>query len=201
MPNKRIALTGGIATGKTTVANRLRELGAVILDADWYARLAVEPGIPSYNALRDVIGAEYFGADGTLKRDELRRRIIREPALRAKVNAALHPFVMEAMEAERERQIKLDPHAVIIFDIPLLFEAGAAKYFDAIILAYCTREVQLQRLIKRDGLDPAEAELTLSMQFPIDSKKARSNYIIENSGSLQETFRQVDGLWEKISKG
>jgi dephospho-CoA kinase len=199
MPNNRIALTGGIATGKTTVANRLRELGAIILDADQYARQAVETGTSSYTALRDLIGKQYFNVDGTLKRDELRRKIIREPALREKINATLHPYITGAMGAEWERQKRLDPLAVIVFDIPLLFEGGLDKDFDIVILAYCTRDVQLQRLMQRDKLSASEAELTLSMQLPIDSKRARSNYIIENSEDLEHTLRQVDEVWVQIS--
>jgi dephospho-CoA kinase len=198
MRNKRIALTGGIATGKTTVANRLRDLGAIILDADQFARQVVKPGTPSHDALRHAIGAQHFGADGTLKRDELRRKMIREPTLREKINAILHPYIGRAMREEWERQKNLDPRSVIIFDIPLLFEGGLDKGFDIVILAYCTREVQLQRLIGRDRLDPSEAELTLSMQLPIDSKRAHADYIIENSGDLEQTLRQVDSVWEKI---
>jgi len=200
MLDKRIALTGGIATGKTTVANRFRELGAIILDADEYARKAVEPGTPSHTALRDHIGPSFFNPAGTLRRRELRRGIIREPALRKRINAILHPYIMGAMEAEWQRQKKLHPQAVILFDIPLLFEGGFDKDFDIVILAYSTSEVQVQRLIQRDKLSPSEAERTLSMQFPIDSKRAHSDYIIENSGEIERTLRQVDEVWNKILK-
>jgi len=200
MLDKRIALTGGIATGKTTVANRFRELGAIILDADEYSRQAVEPGTLSHTALRDRIGPLFFNPDGTLRRPELRREIIRQPALRKRINATLHPYIMGAMRAEWERQKKLHPQAVIVFDIPLLFEGGFDKDFDIVILAYSTSEVQVQRLIQRDKLSPSEAECTLSMQFPIDSKRAHSDYIIENSGEIESTLRQVDEVWDKISK-
>jgi len=200
MPNKRIALTGGIATGKTTVANRFRELGAIILDADRYARQAVEPGTPSYTALLDRIGPLFFKLDGTLRRQELRRSIIREPTLRKKIDAILHPYIMEAMGAEWERQKKLHPQAVIVFDIPLLFEGGFDKDFDIVILVYSTPEVQVQRLIQRDKLSSSEAERTLSMQFPIDSKRAHSDYIIENSEEIERTLRQVDEVWNRILK-
>ncbi len=200
MLDKRIALTGGIATGKTTVANRFRELGAIILDADEYSRQAVEPGTPSHTALRDSIGPLFFNPDGTLRRRELRRGIIREPALRKRINAILHPYIMRAMAAEWERQKKLHPQAVIVFDIPLLFEGGFDKDFDIVILAYSTPEVQVQRLIQRDNLSPSEAEHTLSMQFPIDSKRAHSDYIIENSGEIERTLRQVDEVWDTILK-
>ena len=200
MLDKKIALTGGIATGKTTVANRFRELGAIILDADEYSRQAVEPGTPSHAALRDRIGPSFFNPDGTLRRRELRRRIIREPALRKRINAILHPYIMGAMGAEWKRQKKLHPQAVIVFDIPLLFEGGFDEDFDIVILAYSTPEVQVQRLIQRDKLSPSEAERTLSMQFPIDSKRARSDYIIENSGEIECTLRQVDEVWDSILK-
>ncbi|MFZ0928407.1 MAG: dephospho-CoA kinase, partial [Syntrophobacteraceae bacterium] len=180
MLDKRIALTGSIATGKTTVANRFRELGAIILDADEYSRKAVEPGTPSYTALRDRIGSLFFNRDGTLRRQELRRRIIREPSLRKRIDAILHPYIVGAMGAEWERQKKLHPRAVIVFDIPLLFEGGFEKDFDIVILVYSTPEVQVRRLMQRDKLSPAEAERTMSMQFPIDSKRAHSDYIIEN---------------------
>ena len=157
MPDKRVALTGGIATGKTTVANKFRELGAIILDADEYARRVVEPGTDSCSALLKLIGAQYFNRDGTLKRRKLRRRIIEEPALRERINSILHPYIMGEMRAEWEKQKKLHRQAVVIFDIPLLFEGGFDKEFDLIILVYSTPEVQIQRLIHRDKLSPAEA--------------------------------------------
>ena len=198
--DRKIALTGGIATGKTTVADRLRELGAIILDADEFARRAAEPGTASYESLRELIGARYFNSDGTLKRRELRRQIVRAPALRARVNAILHPAIANAMREEWRRLKGLFPDAVKIFDIPLLFEGGGDKRYDIIILAYCTREVQIKRLMQRDGVDPPEAERTLSIQLPIDFKRAHSDYIIENSGELEDTLRQVDDLWGRLSR-
>jgi len=199
MPDKKIALTGGIATGKTTVANKLRDLGAIILDADEYARRAVEPGTASFADLQQLIGSEYFNPDGTLRRRDLRRRIIREPTLRQKINAVLHPYIMKAMQAEWEKLKKLYPRTVIVFDIPLLFEGGFEKDFDIVILVYSTPEAQVQRLIDRDKVPRSEAEHTLDMQFPIDSKKASSDYIIENCGELEQTMRQVEQLWAKIA--
>ncbi|MDR3567047.1 MAG: dephospho-CoA kinase [Syntrophobacteraceae bacterium] len=196
--DKKIALTGGIATGKTTVANRLRELGAIILDADEYARRAVEPGRASHAALREFIGEGFFHPDGALKRGELRRRIIREPELLAGVNAIVHPAIAESMREEWERLKGQSPGAVIVFDIPLLFEGGREKSYDIIILVYSTRAVQLKRLMERDGLSLSEAERTLSIQLPIDFKRERSDYIIENSEELQATLRQVEELWGRL---
>jgi dephospho-CoA kinase len=198
--DKKIALTGGIATGKTTVANRLRQLGAIILDADEYARRAAEPGTAPYASLRELLGAVYFNPDGTLKRKQLRRQIVRDPALRAGVNAIIHPYIAAAIRDEWKRQKELNPRAVVVFDVPLLFEGGFEANYDVIILAYCIREVQLHRLMRRDGLSPSEAELTLAIQLPIDFKKDRSDYIIENSGELEITLRQVDDLWGHLSR-
>jgi dephospho-CoA kinase len=180
------------------VANRFRELGAIILDADEYARQAVEPGTSSYIALRDLIGPRYFNPDSTLRREEVRRKIIREPTLRERINSILHPYIMNAMRTEWERRKKLNPRALILFDIPLLFEGGFDKYFDIVILVYSTPEVQIQRLIHRDKLSAPEAERTLSMQLPIDSKRTLSDYIIENSGGLEETLRQAAEVWERL---
>jgi dephospho-CoA kinase len=198
MSDKKIALTGGIATGKTTVANKFRDLGAIILDADEYARQAVEPGTASVAALRQLIGPAYFNPDGTLRRRELRRKIIQEPALRQKIDAVLHPYIMEAMHSEWEKQKKLNFQAVIIFDIPLLFEGGFEKDFDIVILVYSAPEIQVRRLIQRDRAPLSEARHTLDMQLPIDSKKASADYIIENCGDLEQTMRQVEQLWVKI---
>ncbi|MHC1727717.1 MAG: dephospho-CoA kinase [Syntrophobacteraceae bacterium] len=198
MQNRKIALTGGIATGKTTVANRLRELGAIILDADEYARRVVEPETPSAAALREMIGEDYYNPDGTLKRRELREKIIEAPPLREKIDNLLHPFILQAMWAEWERQKRLHPDAIIIFDIPLLFEGHFDKDFDLIILVHSPPQIQIQRLMQRDEVNRREAERTLSMQAPIDSKKARSHYIIDNSSTPDLTIKQVDEVWEKI---
>lgn len=198
MTNKKIALTGGIATGKTTVARKLKELGAIILDADEYARMAVEPGTPSWNALRKVLGPDYFNTDGTLKRRELREKIIEDPNWRNKLNEVLHPFILRAMWAEWETQRRLHAGTAVVFDIPLLFEGGFEKDFDLIILVYAAPEVQVERMIRRDGIARKEAERTLSIQFPIQSKKVLSDYIIDNSADLDRTLRQVEEVWEKL---
>ncbi|MFZ2445002.1 MAG: dephospho-CoA kinase [Syntrophobacteraceae bacterium] len=200
MREKRIALTGGIATGKSTAAQRFRELGAIILDADVYARRAVEPGTESWKALRELLGAGYFHADGTLKRRELREKIIRDPASRAKLEAVLHPFILSAMWGEWERQKNLHPDSLIIFDIPLLFEGGFDKSFDIVILVYAPPEVQVERLIHRDGLTREEAQRTLSIQYPIESKRAISNYIIDNSGDLDRALLRIDEIWTDLTQ-
>lgn len=200
MREAKIALTGGIATGKSTVANMLRKLGAAVIDADEQARRVVEPGTESWEKLRSLLGPEYFNPDGTLRRRELRERIIRDPDCRKKLEAVLHPFILRAMWREREKARALHPDSLVIFDIPLLFEGGFDKNFDIVILAYAPPQIQVERLVARDGLDPEEARRTLSIQYPIDSKKSNSTYVIDNSGDLDLTLEQVRRLWSDLTK-
>jgi dephospho-CoA kinase len=200
MAYRRIALTGGIASGKSTVAGMFSRLGAIVLDADKAARDAVEPGSPCWSALRELLGPLYFHPDGELKRRELRNRIIDNQDCRSRVNAILHPAIMSAMEDEFRRIKRVDPGRVVLFDIPLLFEAGFADRFDTIILVYTPPEIQIQRLMRRDGLTREEAEATLTMQLPIDSKKVRCRIIIDNSLGMDETALQVNAAWEKITR-
>lgn len=199
MTDQKIALTGGIATGKTTVANCFRDLGAIILDADLYARRAVEPGTASWRALRELLGPDYFKPDGVLKRRALREKILGDPGLRERLDSLLHPFILDAMWREWDAQRNLHPDAVIIFDIPLLFEGGFDKDFDLVVLVYTPREIQVQRLMERDRLDLVEAERTLAMQFPIERKKALSDYVIDNGVGLDNTVEQVKKIWKLLS--
>jgi dephospho-CoA kinase len=195
----RIALTGGIATGKSTVARMFEELGAVILDADQVARDVVKPGADCFRRLFDIVGPEFFDREGELKRRKLRERIIEDKRLRAKVNAVLHPSIAAAMDAEwKKRQIGNHGQDVVIFDIPLLFESRLQDRFQLIVLVYTPRNVQMERLMERDGLTEAQAENTLSMQWPIEKKRGLSHLVIDNSGGLAETRRQVAAVWQQI---
>ena len=196
MNPKKIALTGGIATGKSTVASILAELGALILDADKVARDVVQPGTACWQKLRDLLGPDYFEPDSTLKRRMLRECIIRDHTCRSRVNAILHPAIVAAMEREWEKSKALQPDRPVVFDIPLLYEAHLAPGFDIVILAYTPRQIQIQRLMARDKLTWEEAEKTLSMQLPIDLKKEKAQVVIDNSRDLEDTRRQVRALWE-----
>jgi dephospho-CoA kinase len=198
MEPRRIALTGGIATGKSTVAKMFAELGAVILDADETAREVTQPGTTCLLRLRGLLGSDYFDQDGLLKRQKLRSAIIRDPPLRSQVNAILHPCISAAMQSEYEGWAKTDPTRVVIFDIPLLFEARAESRFDTIILTYAPRQIQIERLMARDKVSRPEAEATLTMQLPIELKKDKSHIIIDNSLDLDHTRSQVRRAWERL---
>lgn len=190
-------MTGGIATGKSTVAKMLAELGAVILDADKVAREVVRPAAPCWHALHDLLGPHFFELDGTLKRRKLRECIIADSSCRSNVNAILHPAILAAMEAEWEKAGADHPNRPVIFDIPLLYEAKLDPGFDTVILVYARPEAQIQRLMARDSLTREEAEKTLTMQLPIDVKKEKARIVIDNSLGMEHTRRQVEELWSR----
>ncbi len=197
-PSGKIALTGGIATGKSTVAAIFAELGARILDADRAAREAVRAGSPCWQELKNLLGSAYFEENGTLKRRKLREEIIRNDQCRLTVNAILHPCIMREMDREWRAILELRPNQIVIFDIPLLFEADLAHHFKTLILVYTSREIQIRRLILRDGLSREEAEETLTMQLSIDAKRPMSHLIIDNSYDLDQTREQVETVWKQL---
>lgn len=196
--NGRIALTGGIATGKSFVAAMFAEMGAFVIDADKVAREVVRPGGPCFQALWDFLGPEFFDPDGRLRRRELRERIIRDSGCRSRLDAITHPAILAEMDRQWEEMRRACPGRPILFDIPLLFEANFTPCFDIIILVYAPPEIQVRRLAARDHVSLAEAGETLRMQFPIDAKRERSHIVIENGGGPEETRRQVGEVWERL---
>lgn len=200
MKTGKNALTGGIATGKSTVANMFVQLGAIILDADQFARQAVQPGTDCWLKLRDLLGAGFFDKDGQLKRRKLRDCIVEDDQYRTQINAILHPYIMEAMEREWQRRSSSSKQDLLIFDIPLLFEAKISHRFDTIILVYAPPEIQIQRLMNRDKVSRQQAAQTLQMQLPIESKKHNAHIIIDNSADLEHTKQQVVDVWQQLQK-
>ena len=198
MKHCKIALTGGIATGKSTVAKMLADLGAVIIDADRVAREVVEPGTDCWRELHKLLGEDFFTAEGELERRKLRECIIADAQCRKRVNEILHPAIMKAMEERWQEAQKASPTRIPIFDIPLLFEGGFADRYDLVILVYTPAAIQVERLMARDGLSRREAEQTLTMQLPIEAKKDRAQAIIDNADSEQHTRQQVQALWNEL---
>lgn len=194
----RICLTGGIASGKSTVARMLADLGAVIVDADEAARHAVQPGSSGWHQLHDLLGESFFRADGQLDRRKLRQRIIHDETCRLQVNAILHPAIMASMEAQQQYWQQHRPETPVILDIPLLFESKLAHRCDIILLVYVPQEVQVQRLMARDGVPREEAERSLDMQLPIEEKKSSADIVIDNSNTLEDTARQAGEVWRRI---
>jgi dephospho-CoA kinase len=187
-----IGLTGGIATGKSTVVEMLRQRGAYIIDADHLAREVVEPNQPAWQEIVSWLGDSVLLPDQSLDRVKIAELVFGDPQKLKILNGIIHPRV-GTLILELTREIEqTDPGAVIVYDIPLLIEAGMQEMVDLILLVYAPRELQLKRLGERDGLDPEEAELRLAAQLPIDEKKRYAHQVIDNSGSLAETERQVD---------
>jgi dephospho-CoA kinase len=173
------------------------DLGAHILDADQAAREVVRPGTPCWQRLREFLGLAYFDEDGELRRQELRQKIIHDRKCRSALNAIMHPYIVQEME--RKWELLQAIHQIVVFDIPLLFEADMAHCFNTIILVYTPRHIQIQRLMLREGLSQTEAANALSMQLPIEAKRARSHMTIDNSGDLENTLKQVKTTWEKLT--
>jgi dephospho-CoA kinase len=193
-----IGLTGGIATGKSTVVEMLRRKGALIIDADQLAREVVEPNQTAWREIVSWLGDSVLLPDQNLDRAKIAELVFGDPQKLKILNAIIHPRVgIRILELTREIE-QANPGAVIVYDIPLLIEAGMQEMVDLILLVYAPRELQLKRLIERDKLTQGEAELRLVAQMPIDEKKRFAHRIIDNSGSLAETEKQVERFWSDL---
>ncbi|GGJ13437.1 dephospho-CoA kinase [Alicyclobacillus cellulosilyticus] len=193
-----VGLTGGIATGKSTVSSMLRELGAFVVDADVWARKVVEPGT---EGLREVVarfGPGVLNPDGSLNRRALAEMVFQDEAARNDLNAIVHPRVRAGMMAETKARLKLHPHDPVVWDVPLLFEGPTRDMVDVTVLVYAPEEVQLRRIMARDGLDERAARLRIKAQMPIEEKRRLADFVIDNSHSLDETKEQVQRVWEVI---
>lgn len=192
------SLTGSIATGKSSVAAMLEGLGAHIVDTDLIAREVVEPGSPALREIEEAFGTEAINPDGTLNRQWVRGRIIRDPGERGRLNGITHPriqrIVMERIELFGGMKVGMP----VIIDVPLLYETGWDRLFPRVILVYAPVPVQVRRLMARDGLDRRTAELTVAAQMDIEEKKAKARFVIDNSGSRQETGKQVEKVFAEL---
>ena len=193
----RVALTGGIATGKTYVRTRLASHGIPTLDADTLARDAVAPGSSGLAAVTARFGPRILQGDGTLDRRALGALVFSDPAARADLEAIVHPRVREATAAWLDR-FAGSGDAVAVVDIPLLFETGRDREFDKVIVTSCPRGQQLARVVERDGLTPAEAEARIDAQAPTDEKVRKADFVIDTGGTFGDTNRQVDRVVERL---
>lgn len=195
-----IGLTGGIATGKSTVATMLAARGAVVVDADLLAREVTAPGEPGYDEVVARFGRDIVAATGVLDRSRLAAIVFADPAARADLEAITHPRIGALMQA-RIGAAMASSAPLAVADIPLLFERGRNAAFPQTMLVYAPREVQLSRMRERDGWDDVAARQRLDAQLPIDEKRARATWVIDNSGSLPDTAAQVSAWWEDVVAG
>ena len=193
-----VGLTGGIASGKSTVAAMFQGLGAALVDTDRLARRAVEPGSPGLARVVESFGPGVLGPDGALDRRGLRRVIFSDPGARARLNAIVHPLVLEMVEAELGRLGEENPGGVALVDVPLLFEVGWQARFACVVLVYVPPRLQVERLMARDQVDRKAAEAALAAQMPIEEKRGLAQFVVDNSGPLQETQRQVEEVYARL---
>ena len=184
----RVALTGGIATGKSYCLRHFAELGVPVVDADRLARDAVMPGSPGLAAVAERFGKEILAPDGSLDRAALGRIVFEDSRARAALEAIVHPEVYRRI---REWFANLPAHPVAIADIPLVFETGHNHDFDLVVVAACQPAEQVKRVTARDGLSDHEARARLAAQWPIEEKVKRANYVIWTDKGFAETDRQV----------
>lgn len=196
---RKIALTGGIATGKSYVAGRFREAGVPIVDADLLAREVVLPGTPALAAIRKRFGPDAVRRDGTMDRIRVAQIVFKDKRARLDLEAIIHPAVVKAINDFFSALPKRTPFAVA--DIPLVFETNREKDFDAIIVVACPRDMQLQRLMERNKLSKEDAEKRIAAQLPIDQKVKKATYVINNDGTFEQTDAQVDALIASLKDG
>jgi dephospho-CoA kinase len=196
-----IGLTGGIATGKSTVARLVEERGAILIDLDRIAREVVEPGQPSLALIAERFGQAILQVDGSLDRKKLGAIVFADPAERRALEAITHPAIRKVMKERMAYYESNAPDKLVVVDVPLLFESGLESYFEQIMVVYVPQEEQLNRLRERDKLTDEEARRRLSAQGDIEEKKRRADILIDNSGSLAHTERQIERYWAEKGLG
>ncbi|MFC5702336.1 dephospho-CoA kinase [Cohnella faecalis] len=192
-----IGLTGGIATGKSTVAGLLVERGALLIDLDRIAREIVEPGQPSLALIAERFGHAVLNEDGTLNRRKLGEIVFSDPTERKALEAITHPAIRAIMKERLAQYERETPDKLVVVDVPLLYESQLASYFERVMVVYVPRGEQLARLMKRDNLSIEEAERRLNAQMNIEDKKIRADVVIDNGGAPEETAAQIDRFWRE----
>jgi dephospho-CoA kinase len=197
-----IGLTGGIASGKTAVARRLAEHGAIHIDADQLARQVVEPGTAGLAAIVERFGPEVLLADGSLNRAALGAIIFADDQARLDLNAITHPAVGQLGKKLMAEASERDQHAVVVYDVPLLIEARAQPgyyQFDLIVVVEAAAEARIRRMVELRGMSEAEARSRVKAQSTDEERRAIADVVLDGDGTLEETLRQADALWQTVS--
>jgi len=197
---KIIGLTGGIASGKSTVSSVLKELGALIIDADKVAREIVLPGSPAWNEIVQEFGQAILQPDQNINRKELAGIIFRDQAARNKLNRITHPRIMDEIRKRINAGKRGNNYLMIVVDAPLLIELGMTAMVDEVWLTALPKDIQIMRLMEREGLPEWEAEKRIGAQMPLEEKKKFAHRIIDTSGLVQDTINQVYDIWNQITR-
>jgi len=198
-PILRVGLTGGIASGKTTVAGMFAEHGAFVLDADAIAHEAIARGTPAHAAIVGRFGARVLDADGAVSRPALGRIVFSDRSALADLNAIVHPYVIRELERRLARYLTTGHANVAIVDAALLVETGLHEDLDRIVVVTCSVDTQVRRLVVRSGLTEHEAAVRIAAQAPVGDKLAVAHYVIDTDATLRQTREQVDRVWAALS--
>jgi len=195
-----LGITGGIASGKSTVSAMLADLGALLIDFDVLARLVVEPGRPALKSITEYFGKTVLRADGTLDRKKLSEIVFNHPEKRHKLEEFTHGAIFDEYRSQVKQLSADNPGAIIQVAVPLLMELNLQSMFDQVLVVYVTRAQQVARLAARDNISETAAANMLASQLPIDEKVAAADYVIDNGGTLEKTRPQVEILWKKLQE-
>jgi dephospho-CoA kinase len=195
-----VGLTGGVASGKSTISNILREEGAYLIDADQIARDLVRPYTPTFHELIKTFGEEILQPDGSIHRKKLAAIIFSSSEKRGLLNRILHPRIKEETQRRLKEIGQKDPEAVVVIDAALLVETGDYREMDRVIVVYSTKAQQIERLRERDGASEEEAQRIVSAQMPPEEKLNVADFVIRNEGSLEETRQKTQEVFRELKR-
>jgi dephospho-CoA kinase len=193
-----VGLTGGIATGKSTVVRMLVKRGARVIDHDGLVHALQEPGQPVWKRIIEAFGRDILDADERIDRKKLGSLVFDNAERRKVLEGIVHPAVLEEAQRRRDRIGKEEGQAIVLSDIPLLLEVGMQECFDLILLVYAPPEVQILRVMKRNNLSREEALARLKSQMPIDEKPKFADLVIRNDGTMRELEKRVGEIWQEL---
>jgi len=196
----RVGLTGSIGVGKSFVASILSDLGCHVLDADQTARQVVAPGTPGLRALAETFGNAVLHKDGTLNRQRLAALVFSDEEKRRQLNSVLHPFIIAEQDQLMRQWQDEDPEGIGVVDAALMIESGGYKRFDKLIVVHCRPEIQLERLMKRDGLSLEQARQRVNSQMSQEEKQAFADYLIDTSDGFDQTREHTTDIYKQLAQ-
>jgi dephospho-CoA kinase len=199
-PGLSFGLTGGIASGKSTVARYFQDLGAYIIDADRVGHELIEPGRAAYREILESFGNEILDSDGQIDRTKLGPKVFADPHQLQTLNSILHPRIIARVQELSTEQRRRDPHAVVVVDAALIFESGIGGTLRKVVVAWCRPEQQVERLMAKTGVSSEEAERRIHAQMPVEEKRHRADYVIDCSGSMEDTRRQAEAIYPDLRR-